>query len=334
MVREWDPRTAPSEEIENMVASLNAMLAVDLPDDPPWRSDAFREYMSVTMPGERRVIWVATGADDKILGQSNVLLFGEMAVLEVHVLPEARRHGVGAKLLAEAVRRAHQEGFQSLGVEVIGGTPAVQFYENAGFECAYSETRSVLDMRDVDWLRLGEMAAGIGAGYRVEYHPGGPPEDLYESYASAKYVTRGIEEPPDLELRPSSFDAERLRASLKTLHMRGMKPYVVIAVHESTGDVVGLTEVVVAAQHPERADQYDTIVVPEHRGYGLQRALKARMLFELRSAEPALRSVQTWNSDDAEEMRKINAELGFKADREWREYEADVPSMARHLGVA
>ena len=69
---------------------------------------------------------------------------------------------------------------------MIGGTPAVRFYEDAGFDCAYTETRSVLDLAKVDWLRLGEMAAGIGAGYRVEYHPGGPPEELYETYAAAK----------------------------------------------------------------------------------------------------------------------------------------------------
>ena len=68
-----------------------------------------------------------------------------------------------------------------------------------------------------------------------------------------------------------------------------MKPYIVLGVHESSGEVAGLTEVVVAARaHPTRADQYDTIVVPEHRGYGIDRAIKARMLLELRSAEPKL----------------------------------------------
>ena len=92
MVREWDPQTAPSDEIESMVTSLNEMFAADLPDDPPWRSDAFREYMSVTMPGERRVIWVAEDRRRQgSSGQSNLLLFGDMAVLEVLVAPNARR---------------------------------------------------------------------------------------------------------------------------------------------------------------------------------------------------------------------------------------------------
>ncbi len=344
MVREWDPRTAPSAEIETMVQSLNAMLAVDLPDDPPWRSDGFREYLSVTMPGERRIIWIAESEpsdaldgekiDIGLLGHANILLFADMAVLEVLVHPDVRRSGIGGDLLRAAVKRAHADGFASIGVEAIGGTQAVKFYESFGFTCAYTETRSVLELSTVDWLRLGEMAGGISAGYRIEYHPGGPPEELYESYASAKYLARGDAELGDLELRPSSYNSERLRASLSTLHMRGMKPYIVLGIHEASGEVAGLTEVVVAAQHPDRADQYYTVVVPAHRGYGLGRAIKARMLFELRSAEPRLRSVQTWNGFDAEGMLKVNSELGFRPDREWREYEADVSELAHHLGVA
>ena len=335
MVREWDPQTAPSAEIDTMVKSLNAMLAHDLPDDPPWRADAFREYLSVTMPGERRIMWIAesaTGGD--FLGHANILLFDDMAVLEVLVDPSVRRTGIGRRLLAAAVARAHAEGYQSLGVEAIGGTSAVGFYESLGFARAYTETRSVLELSTVDWLRLGEMAGGVSAGYRIEYHPGGPPEELYESYAAAKYLARSGVDLGDLALRPSSYNAERLRASLSTLHMRGMKPYVVIGIHEATGEVAGLTEVVVAAQHPDRADQYDTVVIPAHRGYGLGRAIKARMLFEIRSAEPRVRSVQTWNAFDAEGMLKVNAELGFRPDREWREYEVEVADLAHRLGVA
>ncbi len=327
-----------------MVNSLNTILATDLPDDPPWLTDSFREYLSVTMPGERRIIWLAETSEgaaaghhpdgEGVLGQSNILLFDDMAVLEVLVHPKARRTHVGRELLAAAVQRAHQEGFTSMGVEVIGGTSASQFYEALGFNLAYTETRSVLQLSTVDWLKLGEMAGGVGSGYRIEYHPGGPPEELYESYAAAKYLARSGVDLGDLALRPSSMNAQRLRASLKTLHMRGMKPHIVVGIHESTGEVAALTEVVVAAQHPDRADQYDTIVVPEHRGYGLTRAIKARMLFELRSSELRVRSVQTWNGLDAEGIVEINSELGFKPDREWREYEADIPELAARLGVA
>ncbi len=288
MVREWDPRTAPSEEIESVLATLNAAVSVDLPDDPPWRGDSYREYLSVTMPGERRVCWLAESGPgaaargEPVLGQANVLLLGDIGVLDLVVHPKARRAGLGRELLGAAVRRAFAEGFRSIG---------------------------------------------------VEFHADGPPEDLYEAYAEAKEIVRESYDLGDLELRPSSYDPDRLRTSLATLHARGLKPYIVLGIHEPTGKVAGLTEVVVPAQRPTRADQYDTVVVPKHRGYGLGRAIKARMLFELRTAEPCITEVQTWNAFENEPMLKVNSELGFQPDRQWSEYEADIADLARLLDV-
>jgi GNAT superfamily N-acetyltransferase len=337
MVREWDPRTAPSAEVESVLATLNAAISADIPDDPLWRLDSFRENLAITMPGERRICWIiestpgASGHGEQPMGWANVLFLEDIGVLEVVAHPDVRRKGIGRELVAVATRRAFAEGFASLGVEVIGDTPAVAFYEALGFRCAFVEIRHLLSMSTVDWVRLDRMAHGVGSGYRLEYYPGGPPEELYEAYAAAKEITRGDYPPNDLELRPSSYDAERLRASLATLHARGLKPYIVLGIHEATGQVAGLTEVVVPAQRPTRADQYDTVIVPAHRGYGLGRALKARMLFELRSAEPRLLEVQTWNAFENEPLQKVNNELGFRADRQWMEYEVEVADLARRL---
>lgn len=338
MVREWDPRTAPCAEIEAVLDTLNAALAVDLPDDPQWRIHAFREYLAVTMPGERRLSWVAEAGTrpgrhgEDLLGMATILLLGDIGVLEVVVHPAARRTGVGRALLGKAVRRLYTEGFASIGVEVVGDTPAVEFFDANGFECVFVEIRNVLQLSAVDWRKLGELAEGIGSGYRLDFYPGGPPEELYDAYAEAKEIVRESYELGDLELRPSSYNSERLKSSVATLHARGMKPYIVLGIHEASGKIAALTEVVVPAQRPYRADQYDTVVVPAHRGYGLGRALKARMLFELRSAEPQLTEVQTWNAFENEPMLRVNSELGFVPDRQWMEYEADVAELARRFG--
>jgi GNAT superfamily N-acetyltransferase len=333
-VREWDPRAASPEEIQSLVETVNAALAVDLPDDPPWQDVQVREYLAETMPGERRINWVAEDdrlaeGDSSIFAHVGLLLLGDIGVLEVLVHPRLRRRGLGRELVAVAARRAYLEGFSSIGVEAIGGTPAIPFYESLGFEREYVETRSVLSLSKVDWTALGEMGRGIGNGYRIEYHPGGPPENLLEPYSQAKLEAQHDE--GDLDLAPRSSDPQRLRDSLNTLHKRGLKPYIVLAIHEASGVVAGLTEVVVPAQHPERADQYDTIVVRDHRGYGIDRAIKARMLFELRTAEPELREVQTWNAQHNESMLKVNAELGFQSDRDWYEYGADVAQLVQSL---
>lgn len=326
---------ATDEEVRGLLATLNAVLAADLPEDPPWQDAKVREYLATTMPGERRICWIAEeepGVDGggRLLAHLSVLLLGDIGVLEILVHPQARRRGLGRKLVTLAARRVHLEGFSSIGVEVIGGTSATAFFESLGFEREYVETRGVLTLSTVDWLTLGEMAGGIASGYRIEFHPGGPPEDLIEAYAQAKLEQQNADE-PDLDLRPSSSDPQRLRESLTCLHQRGLRPYIVLAIHERSGVVAGLTEVVVPAQHPTRADQYDTIVVRDHRGYGVDRAIKARMLFELRSAEPGLREVQTWNAQHNESMLKVNAELGFQPDRDWYEYGADVAQLVARL---
>src|SRR4051812_32640395 len=210
-VREWDPRAASAAEIRSLVETYNAVLAADLPDDPPWQDVQVVDYLAQTMPGERRLSWVAEDdrlpeGESTLYGHVSVLLLGDIGVLEVLVHPQLRRRGLGRQLVAVAARRAYLEGFSSIGVEAIGSTPAIGFYESLGFEKEYVETRSVLALSKVDWDALGAMAGGISNGYRIEYHPGGPPEDLLEAYAQAKLEAQ--DEDNDLDLAPRSSDPQ------------------------------------------------------------------------------------------------------------------------------
>jgi GNAT superfamily N-acetyltransferase len=339
-VREWDPQTASATEIGSIVALLNEAMTVDLPHDPLWCDASMREYLSVTMPGERKMMWLAEETPGDAtrgippLGEASILLVGDIGVVDIVVHPKARRLGIGRALLTEAVQVASSAGYTALGVEVPGDTIAVDFYSHFGFTCAFTEVRSVLELDSVDWFSLGEIAARVGAGYKIEFYSGGPPDDLFAAYAAAKAEVREAYDLGDLELRPSSYEPQRLQASLNALAARGLKLYVVVALHEQSGEVAGLTEVVIPSQHPTRADQYDTVVVPRHRGYGVGRAIKARMLFELRSAEPGITQVQTWNAAINEPLIRVNQELGFVADRQWLEYEAEIPALARRLGIS
>lgn len=324
--REWDAKTAPAAEIASLLALLNAGFAVDLPTDPQWRSDMFREYMTEVMPGQRRHSWIAE-EDDHLHGHLSLLAMEDTGVIELVIDPHHRGSGLGRALLAMGSHWAHRAGLTSLGVEVPGETAAVAFYQRIGFAQAYSEIRSVLQLATLDWAGLAEMAQGVGSGYRLEYHRGGPPPELLASYAIAKAELPGPAQAGD----PAPYAPELLSESIACLRRRGLEPHVVIAVHERSGDVAGLTEVVIPAQHPERADQYDTIIVPDHRGYGIDRAIKARMLLELRDAAPTLAEVQTWNAPDDHALLKINSELGFRADRQWLEFEASIPDLVTHL---
>jgi GNAT superfamily N-acetyltransferase len=332
-LREWDPADASDNELRLWLDAYNTALTADLPLDPAWGLDSLRGYLARTMPGERRVSWLVDsdeGGQGDVLGHASLLMMDGLAVVEIFVVPEARRKGIGRALLAVVADRSLAEGLRTMGVEVAGGTTGIEFYEALGFRWAYVEMRSLLDLSTMDWVHIEEMANGVVTGYHIEYHCDGLPTELLAAYAEAKEQRR-LNQPGELDLRPSSYSPDRLRASIATLRARGLKPHIVLAMHESTGRVAGLTEVVVPAQKPTRADQYDTIVRAEFNGLGLGRALKARMLLELRDAEPQVREVQTWHATENEQLQLVNEELGFKPDREWREYDADTAELTDRL---
>lgn len=340
-VREWDPANAPEGEIEAWRCVLNAALAADVPTEPEWLPDHIREYLTVTLPDEGRAAWVAEEAGEPI-GFANLVLLGgdnaDACVLEMFVRPDARRGGVGRDLLTAVADHAIAHGRDLLTVEVIGGTPTGGFYESLGFQLAVVEERNILDLATVDWPRIEELAGQLGSGYHTEYLPDGPPEGMLAAYAEAKTLLNEPTVPASLAAdappRPDSViqaEVARLRASLATLHARGMRPYVVVAVQTNTGAIAGLTELVVPLHHPYRADQYDTVVVAPHRGYGLGLAMKARMLLGLRADEPHLSTVQTWHSTDNEPMLRVNSVLGFTPERETYEYEIDLPELVKRL---
>ena len=310
----------------------NEVLAADLPDDPPWGDERLREFLAAKMPGERRLTWLVEDDDGTVLAYGRLLVLSDLGVLEMFVVPRLRGQGIGPALLKLVAERAAAENVNSLGIEVAGDTAAGRFYQTQGFTHVYTEMRSILSLPNVDWDHIAEMAAGLVQGYRVEMYAGALPDELLPAYAETKQVRR-TDPTGEMDLRPSSYDTDRLNASLRYLNARGLRPYIVVAIHERSQKVAGLTELVVPAQHPTRADQYDTVIMPIHNGYGLARAIKARMLLELRMAEPQLREVQTWHATERETLQAVNKELGFRPDREWREYEVDTADLAARLGV-
>ena len=193
-LREWDPAVATEAELGSWLRAYNHALVADLPDDPTWGTDRLRDYLSVTMPGERRLTWLAEDENlpGDVLGYGRMLMLDGLGVIELYVIPEARRQRVGEILLAAIAERAVMEGFTSLGVEVIGGTPAMDFYPALGFNHAYTEMRSILDLATVDWAHLTEMAEGVAHGYRIEYggQAGAPARSGRRPRAASQLVRR------------------------------------------------------------------------------------------------------------------------------------------------
>ncbi len=115
------------------------------------------------------------------------------------------------------------------------------------------------------------------------------------------------------------WDAHRVREMAEVVAKRGDALYTVAALHGAT--IAGFTEIVVPHDSAYRAAQYDTAVVPEHRGKRIGIWVKAAMLAWLTTERPDVREIETDTRDNAH-MIAVNEELGFRTERESLEYQA------------
>ena len=91
----------------------------------------------------------------------------------------------------------------------------------------------------------------------------------------------------------------------------GEPALVAAAVHEATGEVVAYT-VLLVAQASKKVEQWDTLVVPAHRGHRLGLAVKLANLDALARVAPGVERILTWNAAENGPMRSINDALGFE----------------------
>ncbi len=96
----------------------------------PWTPGNFRDALAAgysTLVGEREGRIVAYGV--LMLGP------GEAQLLNLSVMTDARREGLGRMLLERFLREAVRLGAEHVFLEVrVGNAPAIALYESAGFE--------------------------------------------------------------------------------------------------------------------------------------------------------------------------------------------------------
>jgi GNAT superfamily N-acetyltransferase len=121
-----------------------------------------------------------------------------------------------------------------------------------------------------------------------------------------------------------TWTADRVRAMAGVLADRGDLLLTTAAV--AKGEMAGYTEVVIRAGRTHRAIQYDTAVVPAHRGHGLGLWVKAAMVRRLRAEHPAITEIETDNAQDNTHMLAVNQRLGYRLHRRTHEYQLDLPT--------
>ena len=233
-----------------------------------------------------------------------------LAEVEVRVLPDARRRGIGRALHDEVLRRGRAEGRTTYLGEACRpydaeGSPATSFARALGYDDARREDHQVLDLPH----DAGPPPAS-SAGYDVLTWTNTAPAELLDEYATMR--TQMLRDMPsgDVDWEPVVIDPDRIREE-ETRNGVAYDHIVAVARRTTDGELAGYSKVFLP-HGQELVVQDDTMVMGSHRGRGLGLLLKGAVLRVLSAEHPERRVVHTWNAVDNAPMQRINAALGFR----------------------
>jgi GNAT superfamily N-acetyltransferase len=288
---------------------VEAARRVDDPSHPPVALAGTEAALSAE-PFDGKVLrWIrvdgghAAGAAEVFLPGTANLGWG-FATVVVH--PEQRRRGHGRALLGAVAAAVAGAGRDTVVLTTDPSTGSSAWASSAGAIKVQELLESSLDVASA---AIPELEAPDG--YRLEHWVGACPEPLVASFAIAKDA---MADAPDggLGYESTKTTAARVRAAERVRSQRQVDLWVVVAVHEASGEIAGLTELEVDRNCPELAHQEDTAVVPAHRGHGLGLWVKADMLRRLRAAGTPVREIRTTTDFSNRFMLAVNERLGFR----------------------
>ena len=332
-IHPFDPARATDADWQEIYDLTTARLTVDWPETPlPSYESVVHRIRTGAVGPNSETMWVAR-QNGALVGSGYYEIYlgrnPDVALITVHVHPGRRRQGIGTAVFRELLARARRDGrTHVVGTGVRAGHAAAEWAAKVGFgEPALRLVMQQLDIADVDpavWEVSGPE------GYRLVAWIGPAPEEILASYARARHA---IEDSVvgDLTWDEPDWSPEKVRQEEADFAAQHEEMRVVVAIHEASGEVAGITQVTVPPVQPVKAFQRDTAVLREHRGHGLGRAMKAAMMRRLIAERPDTVSVVT-QTGDVENMARINTELGYRTLAEYSIVEAEIAELEKHMG--
>lgn len=282
-------------------------------DDP-----VLRTLDSLAMVGEPQPYYahtlLAARVDGAIVGTADIgcslVDNTHLAEVEIDVLPDRRRRGIGSALLEAVGGWCHDHGRTTLLGEV-----------NAPYDAdpatapshAFATARGFASVHVEDHLRLALPADPVAdpqpVGYEVLTWGDHCPEEHLEAWCSMRTQMDADVPTGEIDLERVVIDPERVRVQESRtvrLHRR------VVAVATADDGTFAGYSVVFLPHGTTQALQDDTLVMPDHRGHRLGTALKLATLAIVARDHPERDALHTWSAVDNGPMQHTNLAFGYR----------------------
>lgn len=255
-----------------------------------------------------RHTFVVAWVDGHPVATMDVLVFTQenphLLELEINVLPEFRRRGIGRALHEEALRLADgRTTFLGEANEPIDGAAAARpFAEALGYTPVHLEHHLVLD------LPASPPAFDDEDGWVIRTWVDACPVEVRDRFVRMRNQMEQDVPRGDLDVAPSAYTVERLAEE----ETRMAKAFTTVtAVAEKEGELGGYSRVALP-RGGDFAWQDDTLVMPEHRGHRLGLRLKAATLALITGEHPERSVIHTWTDPENAAMYRTNERFGFR----------------------
>ena len=337
-LKRFDPDTASESYFRSRHAYLGLRLQEETPDDPnmPLEFSINNARGWKLIEGAELEVW-HLWEDEKIiaelfltasLGKDNPHLMS----MGLQILQPYRRKGHVRPLLEKALAFAGKYGRTLLTGQTSSFVPEGQgFAERVGATEGLASATNQLLLRDIDRDLLSQWVNSADARFELGFWGSRYPEADLRAVAELFNVMNTAPR-DELEQEDERTTPKELREGEAYDLARGVKRWVLYVRHKPSGRLAGFTETYWYPEDPENLFQDDTGVLPEYRGNGLGKWLKAAMIQKVLVERPSVKRIRTGNDNSNAPMLAINHKLGFKVYRSETIWQLEIARLRNYLG--